>query len=203
MDTTQTTQTQTDNSKAAAPAKTAANVKQMALIALMAAVICILAPWSFTIPISIVPLTLGSMAVYFAVTVLGMKRGVFSVLLYILIGLVGLPVFSNFTGGAGKLFGPTGGYIIGYIFLALILGYFVDRWNSHPVWNAAGAILGTIVLYLFGTVWLALQMHLTFKAALWAGVIPYIPGDVVKLIIATVLGITLRKRLIQARAIAK
>jgi biotin transport system substrate-specific component len=176
-------------------------VKQMAVIGLMTAIVCVLAPFSLNIPISPVPISLGSMAVYFAVTVLGMKRGTVSVVLYILLGLVGLPVFSNFSGGAGKLFGPTGGYIIGYIFLALLFGFFVEHWKNNLGMNIAGAVLGTLVLYLFGTVWLAYQLNLGFVAALWAGVIPYIPGDIVKLIIAMAVGMQLRKRLLKANLV--
>ena len=181
--------------------KSSINTKQMAVIGLMTAVICVIAPFSLNIPVSPVPISLGSMAVYFAVSVLGMKRGTVSVLLYILLGLVGLPVFSNFSGGAAKLLGPTGGYIIGYIFLALILGFFVEHWNNKILWNIAGAILGTLVLYLFGTVWLGYQLSLSFVNALWAGVIPYIPGDIVKLAIAMIVGMQLRKRLLKANLV--
>lgn len=173
-------------------------VKQMAIIGLMTAIICIIAPFFLNIPVSPVPISLGSLAVYFAVTVLGMKRGAVSVLLYILLGLAGLPVFSGFSGGAAKLFGPTGGYIVGYIFLALIFGFFVEHWKNNLGMNIVGAVLGTLALYLFGTVWLAIQLNLGFMAALWAGVIPYIPGDIVKLIIAMAVGMQLRKRLLQA-----
>lgn len=178
--------------------KNSSKTKQMAVIGLMTAVVCIIAPISLNIPISPVPLSLGTMAIYFTVTVLGMKRGTVSVLLYILLGLAGLPVLSNFTGGAGRLFGPTGGYMIGYIFLSLILGFFVDHWKNRPVTNLIGALLATLVLYLFGTLWLAYQLHLGFMAALWAGVIPYIPGDLVKIAIALAVGMQLRKRLLAA-----
>lgn len=177
-------------------------IKQMTVIALMTAVLCILSPFSLNIPVSPVPISLGSMAVYFVVTVLGMKRGTISVLLYILLGLVGLPVFSNFTGGAGKLFGPTGGYIIGYIFLALIFGgaieYGTKLIKNELLVSIVGGIVGTLVLYLFGTVWLAILLQKDFVSALWLGVIPYIPGDIIKFILAMAIGVQLRKRLKKA-----
>ncbi len=176
-------------------------VKQMAVIGLMTAVVCVIAPFSLHIPVSPVAISLGSMAVYFAVTVLGMKRGTVSVLLYILLGLAGLPVFTDFSGGAAKLFGPSGGYIVGYIFLALIFGFFVEHWKNHLGMNIVGAVLGTLVLYLFGTVWLGCQLGLDFMAALWAGVIPFIPGDIVKLTIAMAVGVQLRKRLLKANLV--
>ncbi len=174
------------------------DVRQMALVGLMTAVICVIAPFSLNIPVSPVPISLGSMAIYFVITVLGMKRGTLSVALYILLGLIGVPVFTNFNGGAGKLFGPTGGYIVGYIFLALIFGFFMDHWRGKPGLNIAGAVLGTLVLYLFGTVWLQYQAGMSFMAALWAGVIPYIPGDIIKLALSMSIGIQLRKRLVKA-----
>ena len=99
-------------------------VKQLALVGLMTAVICVLGPLALNIPVSPVPISLGTLAIYFVVSVLGMKLGTISVIIYILLGLAGVPIFAGFTSGPGKLFGPTGGYIIGYIFMALICGFF-------------------------------------------------------------------------------
>ena len=155
----------------------------MALIGLMTAVICVLAPFSLNLPFSPVPISLGTLAIYFVISVLGMKSGTVSVVLYILLGLVGLPVFANFSGVAGKLFGPSGGYIIGYIFMALICGWFTDKWTDKAVLRFLGMLLGTAACYLFGTAWLAYQMSLTFSQALMAGVIPFIPADLVKLFV--------------------
>ena len=101
--------------------------KEITLIALMAAVMCILGPISLAIPISPVPISLGTLAIYLASYLLGMKRGTISCLIYLLIGIVGLPVFTGFTGGIGKVMGPTGGYMIGYIFLVLCTGLASDK----------------------------------------------------------------------------
>lgn len=174
------------------------SVKQLALVGLMTAVICVLGPLALNIPISPVPISLGTLAIYFVVSVLGMKLGTVSVLIYILMGLVGVPVFASFTSGPGKLFGPTGGYIIGYIFMALICGFFVDKFGKQLPLYFLGMILGTAVCYLFGTLWLGYQMEMTFPQALMAGVIPYIPGDLVKLLIAMLVGVQVRKRLRKA-----
>lgn len=175
---------------------------QLTLTAVMAAVICVLGPISLALPFSPVPISLASMAVYLAVTVLGMKLGTLSCLIYLLLGLVGVPVFAGGSAGADKLFGPTGGYLIGYLFLAVIAGIFVDRPAESKGKNIAaavlGMVLGTIVLYALGTAWLAYSAGMNFQAALWAGVIPFIPGDLVKMILAVLLGNTIRGRLIQA-----
>ena len=172
--------------------------KTMALIGVMAAVTCILGPLSLAIPISPVPISLTNLAVYFAIYVLGMKRGTISYCIYLLLGLVGLPVFSAFTGGAGKLFGPTGGYLIGFIFMALICGFFIEKWEKKLYMHLIGMVLGTAVCYFFGTVWLAFTAHMGFGAALAAGVIPFIPGDLAKIVIALIAGPVLRKQLKRA-----
>lgn len=173
----------------------ASKTRTMVLIAMMAAVTCILGPLSLSIPVSPVPISLTNLAVYFTVYVLGMKLGTVSYLIYMLLGLVGLPVFSGFSGGPAKLFGPTGGYIIGFIFMAVICGYFIEQWSGKLYMHFIGMVLGTAVCYLFGTVWLAYQANMGFYAALGAGVIPFIPGDLAKIIIALIAGPMIRKRL--------
>lgn len=170
-------------------------IRQLTLVGLMTAIICILGPISFPVPISPVPISLGTLAIYFVLTVLGMKLGTLSVLIYLLLGLAGLPVFTGFTGGPGKLFGPTGGYLIGYLFMALTAGFFLDKKKSGLFLSVLGMLLGTAVLYLFGSVWLAYQASLTLPQALMAGVVPYLPGDLVKLVLAMFLGLQVRKRL--------
>lgn len=176
-------------------------VKEMAITAAMTAILCILGPWAIAIPVSPVPITLCSMGIYFVLCVLGGKLGTVSVLLYVLLGAAGVPVFTNFSGGIGKLLGPTGGYIIGYLFLALIGGFFLSRFPEKLALRILGFLLGTIVLYLFGTLWLMFQLSLSFPEALLTGVIPYIPGDLVKFILAFSVATPVQKRLRLARLI--
>ena len=126
---------------------------------------------------------------------LGTRDAAVSYLVYLLLGFAGLPVFSGFTGGASKLFGPTGGYLIGFIFMILIAGLLIPKLNGNRVAEAFVFILGTAVLYLFGTIWLAYSAGLDFKAALFAGVIPFIPGDLIKIVIAVIFAPMLVKRL--------
>ena len=114
----------------------------MAVTALMTAVICIVAPLS--IPIGPVPISLTNFAIYITLYLLDWKKGTVSYLLYLLIGLVGLPVFSGFTGGIGKLAGPTGGYIIGFIPMAIIAGILIDKYHQRWI-QFAGMIIGTAV----------------------------------------------------------
>ena len=172
--------------------------KEMVLVALMAAVICDIAPISLLLPISPIPISMATLAIYITVYVLGMKQGTISCLIYLFIGLAGLPVFSSFTGGAGKLFGSTGGYLIGYIFMALISGFFIEKYSAKLWKHLVGMLLGTLVCYLFGTIWLTYQANMDFYAALWAGVIPFIPSDLVKMGIALGVGPAVRKQLKKA-----
>ena len=92
--------------------------KQMVLIALMTAVTCVLGPLSIPLPFSPVPISLTNFAIFLAIFVLGMKNGTISFIIYLLLGAIGVPVFSSFRGGLQVLAGPTGGYLIGFIFLA-------------------------------------------------------------------------------------
>ena len=185
------------NNTISVPRNPKLTVRQLALTGLMSAVICILGPWSFQLPVSPVPISLGFLAIYFVVSVMGMKLGTLSVIIYILLGLAGLPVFTGFTGGPGKLFGPTGGYLIGYIFMALICGLFVDKCGNR-FFHLLGMFLGTAIGYLFGTVWLACQQSMGFVDALFLGVIPYLGFDAVKLIVGMTVGSQLRKSLRKA-----
>lgn len=170
-------------------------IKTIAIVGLMTALICVLGPLSIPLPFSPVPISLTNLAIYFTIYVIGTKRGTLSYLIYLLIGFAGLPVFSAFTGGPGKLLGPTGGYLIGFIFMALICGFFIEKWPAKLYLHFAGMVIGTAVCYVFGTVWLAYQAGMSFSAALAAGVIPFIPGDLAKIVIAMLLGPQINKKL--------
>ncbi len=170
------------------------NVYQITIIGFMAAVICILGPLS--IPIGVIPISFTNLAIYFSLYILGKKKSTMSFLIYMLIGLVGVPVFSGFSGGPSKLLGPTGGFIIGFLFMALISGFFIDRFIDKWYLCVIGMILGMGVCYTFGTVWLSYQADLSISAALSVGVIPFIPADLAKILIAAFVGPQIRKRLL-------
>ena len=156
---------------------------QMTVTALMTAVLCIFGPMALPIPVSPVPISLTNLVLYFMVYILGMKGSLMSFGLYLLLGAAGLPVFSGFAGGLGKLAGPTGGYLLGFIFMTLAAGFMVERFPDRIFLHGIGMAVGTAICYLFGT----------FTAALGVGVIPYLPGDAVKILLAVILGPKLRK----------
>ena len=165
-----------------------ARTKKIVLIGLMTAVTCILGPLSIPLPFSPGPISLTNFAIFLAVFILGMKDATISFIIYLLLGAVGVPVFSAFSGGLGKLVGPTGGYLFGFIFLALIMGFFMEHFDRKIVPTIIGMIIGMAVCYIFGTVWLAKLMSLSFNEALALGVLPYLAGDVAKIIIAVIIG---------------
>ena len=141
--------------------------KDMTVVAVMAALICVAGPLS--ISIGPIPLSLASFAVYLAGAVLGAKRGPLAVAIYLLIGLVGVPVFSGFSGGFQKLAGVTGGYLAGYLPCAWLTGLGVkpNQTTPQPKWKLpAMMVAGTAALYVIGTAWFMLQTSNTLAASL-------------------------------------
>ena len=171
--------------------------QQMALVAIMTAITCILAP--FSLPIGPVPISLTNLVIYFSLYLLGWKLGTLSYVIYLLIGLVGVPVFSGFSAGPAKLFGPTGGYLIGFIPMAIIAGIVIDKYTEKWLLCLLAMIIGTIVCYALGTTWLAYEAKMNMMAALWAGVIPFIPGDLVKMALAILIAPKIRAQVCRAR----
>ena len=170
-------------------------VYNMTTTAVMTAVICVLAP--LAVPIGPVPISLTNLAVYFALYILGWKLGTLSYVIYLLLGMFGAPVFSGFAGGMGKLLGPTGGYIIGFIPMAVIGGLAIERFTRRGL-HFAGMVLGTLVCYAFGTAWFCRTAHMAAIPALSVAVFPFIPGDLAKILLAMTLGPVIRERLCQA-----
>lgn len=193
-----TPQHNTQNSTHSYDGQNKLNIRSLAIIALMTAVLCVLGPWALLLPFSPIPVSLCTLGVYFAIILLGMRHGTISVLLYLLLGLVGLPVFTGFTGGPAKVFGPTGGYLVGYIFIALICGFVAERFPGKHVICFLGMCLGTVICYFLGSMWMAYQLELSLGKVFVIGVLPYIPGDLVKIVIASSTGRTLRKYLLRA-----
>lgn len=173
---------------------------QLTQIAFMAAVACILGPYAIQVPFSPVPFSLTNLVLYVFVYVLGWKQAVAGCLLYLLLGAVGLPVFSGFGGGLAKLAGPTGGYLVGFLFLTAFSGLAVEQFPENRPVHVAGMALGTAAAYLFGTLWLGRQLQISFTQALAMGVLPYLPWDSIKIGVAVTMGPVIRRRLRKAGA---
>lgn len=169
----------------------------MAYIAVFAVLIAICS-W-ISIPTAI-PFTLQTFAVFLAVTVLGGRRGTMAVVVYVLLGAIGVPVFAEFTGGLGIILQNTGGYLIGFIFAALVM-WLMERLFGRKFWvQAVSMALGMVTYYTLGTIWfMQVYMRTTGDVGLmtvlgWC-VIPFVIPDVVKSALALTLGNRLRKQL--------
>ena len=162
-------------------------VKDMTLTAVMAALICIAGP--LVIPIGPVPLSLATFAVYLAGAALGKKRGTLAVALYLLIGIIGVPVFSGFSGGFQKLAGVTGGYLVGYLPCAFLAGLGAEQAEkTGRTWILPALMAaGTALLYTIGTAWFMIQTGNAPGAALSLCVLPFLPGDAAKIAAAALL----------------
>lgn len=158
----------------------------MVYIALFAVLMAVCS-W-ISIPATI-PFTMQTFGVFLAVAVLGGKRGTLAMLVYLLLGVVGLPVFAGFSGGIACLLGSTGGYIIGFLFSALVM-WAMERLLGKKTWVLAlSMVLGLVVCYAFGTVWfIVVYARSTGAIGLWTAlgwcVLPYIIPDLVKIALA-------------------
>lgn len=170
------------------------SVQKMAIIALMTAVLCILAPISIPVFISPVPISLGVLAIYLTAYVLSPLDATISVIIFILLGTFGLPVFSGYSGGLSKLVGPTGGYIIGFLFTVYISSLFIHM-KKGIIFDVIGMITGLALCYILGTIWFSYQQGKGFIASLLLCVVPFLIGDAIKIIVAVILGIQINKRL--------
>ena len=175
-------------------------VKDMVLCALLAAATGVFS--QIGIPIGEIPINLALFSVYLAGGILGSYKGAVSMVVYILMGAVGVPVFANFRGGLSALVGPTGGYILGYIFAALAVGMVSTYWGDRSWQLAIGMVGGLTLCYLFGTVWFILLTGKGLMAALGACVIPFLPGDAVKILSAAILVPELKKAVNLSRRLA-
>lgn len=159
--------------------------KDLTRIALMTAVLCILAPIS--IPIGPVPLTLSTFILYLTAYLLSPKQALASTALYLLLGAAGLPVFSGFLAGISRFASPAGGYLIGYLFLVWISGKFVQK-HAAPFMQILGLFLGTLSLYAIGILWLAYITKTGLFSALPAGMLLFLPTDILKILLAVSIG---------------
>lgn len=174
---------------------------QYVLTAFGAAIVSVLAQISIPIPLSPVPITGQTLAIGLVVTILGTRLGTLSVLLYILIGATGLPVYSNFSGGPSILFGPTGGYIVGFLPTAIIMGLYLKKFGLTIPHAIVSNVIGMVITLAFGTVWLKFAMNLSWMGAFMSGAAPFIILGLAKAVLAAWVGIIVRRRLESARLI--
>ena len=145
------------------------------------------------IPISVVPFTLQNLFTTLAGLLLGARVGALSQTTYIPVGVAGLPVFAGGKAGLGVLLGPTGGYLIGFVLGAFTIGKLAEI-RKHPSawWLFASALLGHVVIYGAGVTWLSFIAHISVRKAAIVGLLPFLPGDVLKCIVAAIVARKIR-----------
>ncbi|MDR2975216.1 MAG: biotin transporter BioY [Propionibacteriaceae bacterium] len=169
--------------------------KDIALIALFAALTCVLGLTPvIPLPVLGVTFSLQTLGMILAGVVLGAKRGALAMLLVIVLVAIGLPVLTGGQGGIAKLVGPTAGFVWSWPIGALIAGGLVERWWAHLNLAKAlvAALLGSLSLYVLGQVWLAWSLHIPASVASWSWLV-YVPGDLVKSIVAALVAVTVKK----------
>ena len=171
-------------------------VRETCYAGLFAAVIAIMAQISIPMPGG-VPMTMQTFAVTLAAVVLGAKLSTVSMVIYLVLGAVGVPVLAGFTGGLAKFVGPTGGFLI-FSLMAFVIGWGVEHRKAFPGAFVVALIAGTVLNYVVGVAMFCALTQSTVAAGLAACVIPFIPTAVIKAVLASVLGFGIRKRLNRA-----
>jgi biotin transport system substrate-specific component len=161
-------------------------LRDIALIGAGSAFVATLAQISIPLPFSPVPITGQTLAVLLVGAVLGSKRGAIALMAYLAEGIIGIPVFAGGTGGIGRLLGPTGGYLVGFIASSYLVGLLSERgWDKSYRGSVLAMVVGNAAIYLFGIPWLIATTGVSLKGAIFMGFLPFIPGDALKLLIAS------------------
>lgn len=164
------------------------DVRKMAMASLFTALIAVGAFIRIPVLISPVPITLQMLFIFLAGAMLGARWGSMSVMIYLLLGIIGLPVFSGGSSGIGVLFGPTGGYLVGFVLAAFVIGLFSDKWGTSGVLrNMLFMSAGLLVIYLLGAAYMVHVARISVESAILLGVAPFIPGDLLKLVFSSVI----------------
>lgn len=171
------------------------------LSSIFTAIIGILA--QITIPFPLVPITGQTLAIGLAATILGARYGTISTILYIAIGAIGIPIFANMQGGLGAIVGPTGGYLIGFIPTAYFIGWYIAKTKLTFTHAMIANLIGMIITLTFGTLWLKVAASLSWSVAMSTGVLPFLIGGVIKAVLASYIGVLVKKRLYSARLLPK
>lgn len=170
-------------------------LRESMLSAMFVAIICVLTYISIPLPFSPVPITGQTLGIMLVGMILSTNASFVTLLVYILIGAIGLPVFSGASGGLGVLFGPTGGYIFGFLIGAVIISYIAGKSTDIKKLIIAGFVGGILVVDLIGMTWLGFSTGMGLKKAFFVGVLPFLIGDGIKLVLSALIASKLKKHL--------
>ncbi|MDD2573416.1 MAG: biotin transporter BioY [Bacillota bacterium] len=171
---------------------------EMILVSMFAALMAIFAQITIPLPISPVPITMQELAVCLAAAILGSRLALLSQLIYIAVGIIGMPVFSGGTAGLARLMGPTGGYITGFLLASYVIGKIVEQRPLPTIRRTFLAMLcGLLLIYTCGMLQLSLVTGITLKAAFLSGVIPFIGIAIIKIVLGATVAASVRTILIK------
>ena len=168
------------------------SIREMCQIASFIAIIIVCAQISIPMPYG-VPMTLQTFAILLAGMVLGPKKGTIATLVYVLLGAIGVPVFTAFTGGLGIIFGRTGGFILAFPFVAIAAGIGGRRKNIF--WLILWLVMGTIILFIGGLLMFSFVTSSSLMVSFTLVVVPFIPAETIKIVMVVVLGKVIKKAL--------
>lgn len=161
-------------------------IKELCICSIAAALICVISPHS--IPIGVISVTMSLFIIYTLACILKPHQIVVSVIIYIILGSIGLPVFSNYGGGMHFIAGITGGYLIGYVPAVFVISLIINKNKNKLIIYPIAILLGELICYTIGTIWFMFIAKTSFSYAMSVCVIPFIPFDIVKIIFAIIIG---------------
>lgn len=168
--------------------------RELTAAALFVAVTAVLS--QIVVPMPLVPFNLAVLAVFLCGNLLPKEAAGLSMVCYLLLGAVGVPVFAQFSAGPSVLFGVTGGYLLAYPVMAWLMAFLIERWAKDSFWKRTAAmVIPLIPLYVFGTAWFAIYLHEGFVEAALAACVPFIPFDLSKGVIAGYVALAVQKRM--------
>jgi len=170
------------------------SLQEMITVGLCTAVIVILAQITIPMPLG-VPMTMQTFAISLTAIILGAKKGALAALVYVLLGAVGLPVFSGFSGGFQRLVGPTGGFLWSFPLMAFLIGLGAEKYRNSKAAFLFWLTLGTVLNYVVGVVVFCLATQSSLAAGITACVLPFIPTTIIKAVLSAWVGLRMRDRL--------
>jgi len=173
-------------------------IRRIVLVSLMAALMAVGA--YIHVPIGPVPIVLTNLFVLLSGLLLGSRLAFSSTALYVFLGAIGLPVFYGGKGGIAHLIGPTGGYLMGFIVASFITGLISERFRHQILGEIIAVTLGSLIVYSLGLPWLKFVTKIPLTKIFWVGMIPFLPGDTIKAVLAIILARAFRPILSRQRS---
>lgn len=172
-------------------------LQELVLTGMCTAIIAVMAQISIPMPAG-VPMTMQTFAITLTAIILGAKKGALASLVYVVLGAIGLPVYANFSGGLQDLVGPTGGFLWSFPLMAFLIGLGAEKYHRSRAAFVACLTAGTVLNYIAGVLFFCLITKATVMAGIAACVLPFLPTTIIKAVLAAVIGLNIKGRLLQA-----